>query len=434
MITNFSATPSIAIPALANIVPPPIFPVTSGSSTTDPINPPDEPDLEYPPSDDDWEVQSVEDALVLPVPPPQHHIHPEVLDYLHTLHIAMTAPPIHDLRPNHEPMTPTDSVPSMPSSLPQFLQTGPLNATPPFEQIVNALVQRDVDAQVEQIAQEEEDEVWTPSPAGLQPGVHPGPGWRVNFKEVAIHYVFQIPLADSGYEITPYVMIDWDTTSPELLETCGRNFPVHAKHLHTHADEFPCPAFDHRQEFFFADNQTHSEGIDWAIGQEGDDILRAEVVHHRATRMKVIRWAQQVSKLREQLTDDRFILNQSTRRLAKVNAYRHLRRHITSTLTPATSTLNVRHIGHIQEVVDSPWNWMADQLSDKCLWCRREGHTVEHCTLIRVYDLCRANGHLEEQCFQPHSHCVSFQACRVPLLHCYHSHHTCSSTVTLERS
>ena len=218
MITNFSSTPSITIPALTNITSPPIFPVTLGSSTVDPVLP-DELGLEYPPSDDDWEVQLVEDVLALPVPPPQHHIHPEVLTHLHTLHVTVPTPPMHDLGPNHKPITSTDPVPSMPSSPPQFLQADPLDATPPFEQIINALVQRDIDAQVAHITQEEEDKARTPSPTGPQPGVHPGPGWRVNFEEAAIHYVFQIPSADSGYEIAPFVMIDWNTTSPELLGT-----------------------------------------------------------------------------------------------------------------------------------------------------------------------------------------------------------------------
>ena len=438
MLVNFRATPSIAIPALANIAPPPIFPLASGSGSTlvDPIpSSSEEPALEYPPSDDDWEVQSVDDSSALPVPPPTHHIHPEVLDHLHTLHVATPAPPTHSLGPNREPMTPTDPVPSMPSSPPQFLQLDPLDATPPFAHIVNALIQRDVDAQVARIAREEEEESRMPSPTGPQPGVHPGPGWRINFEEAAIHYVFMIPTdPPQRYEIAPFIMIDWSSTSPELLGTRGRGCPVHAKHLHARTDEFPHPALDRRQEFFFANHQTHTEGVDWAMTQEGDDTIRAEVIRHRAAQAAVVRCARQVADLREQLADDRFLLNESTHRLARANAYRRLCRHITNTLTPATSTLNKRHISRIQEAVDSPWNWTDDKLSDQCLWCKREGHKVENCALICICDLCHTTGHLEEKCFQPHSRCISFQACRVPLLHQYRNRHACPSTVTLERS
>jgi len=98
MITNFRATPSIAIPAVRNLDPPPIFPTASGSGTIA-----EEPELEYPPDDDDWEVQSVESTPALPVLPPHHHIHAAVLEHLHTLHVATSpspvgnAPPIGDL-------------------------------------------------------------------------------------------------------------------------------------------------------------------------------------------------------------------------------------------------------------------------------------------------------------------------------------------------
>jgi len=130
MLTNFQSTPSIAIPAVRNLDPPPIFPTTLGSGTNI-----EEPEFKYPPEDDDWEVQSVDETPALPVPPPGEYIHPEVLAHLHTLHVDTNptpAPPIHDLGPNREPITPTDPVPSMPSSPPQFYQLDPCDPTPTF--------------------------------------------------------------------------------------------------------------------------------------------------------------------------------------------------------------------------------------------------------------------------------------------------------------
>jgi len=407
-----------------------------GSGTTT-----EELDLAYPADDDNWEVQSVESLPALPVPLPQHHIHPEVLDHLHTLHVDTVtplvdaAPPISDLGANREPITPTDPVPSVPSSPPQFLQVDPSDPAPPFEQIVNALVQRDVDAQVARIAQEEAEEGRTLTPDGPRPGVHPGPGWANNCEDHGINYMFLIPTdPPQRYEIAPFVSIDWSTTSPELLGTRGLGCPVHAKHLHARADEFPRAAFDRCQEFFFADAQTHSDGVDWAMRQEGDDTLRAEVIRHRAARTKVIHHARQVAELREQLADDRNALADSTRRLARANGYRRLRRHITNTLTPTTSTMHARQISRIKDTVDSPWNYTDKKLSDVCLWCKREGHKVENCALIRVCELCRVGGHLEEGCFQPHTRCVSFQVCCVPLDHKYRRRHACPSTVVIERS
>ena len=105
----------------------------------------------------------VDDTPALPIPTPHHDdgIHPEVLTHLHTLHVEpspIPTPATHTLGPNHEPMTPTDPVPSMPSLPPQFLQVDPLNVAPSFADMVNTLVQHDVDAQVARIVREEEEE------------------------------------------------------------------------------------------------------------------------------------------------------------------------------------------------------------------------------------------------------------------------------------
>jgi len=137
MLTNFSATPSIAIPTVHNLDPPPIFPTTSSSGLAAA-----KPELEYPAEDDDWEVQSVDSTPALPIPLPQDGIHPDVLTHLHTLHvdIAMPAPATYTLGPNHEPIIPMDPVPAMPTSPPLFLQVNPLDAAPSFTDIVNTLI------------------------------------------------------------------------------------------------------------------------------------------------------------------------------------------------------------------------------------------------------------------------------------------------------
>jgi len=234
----------------------------------------------------------------------------------------------------------------MPSSPPQFIQLNPQDPAPDFAQIINVLIQWDVDAQVERIMREDEEEGQTPTPDGPQPGIHPS--WAKNCEDAGINFIFLIPTdSPQHYEIAPFVSIDWSTTSPELLGTQGCGCPVHAKHLHAHADEFPHTALDRRQELFFADNQTHSNGVDWAMRQEGDDTLRAEVIRHRAARTKVIHCARQVTELRKQLADDQLALAESTCRIARANGYRRLRHHITNTLTPTTSTMHMRQISRI---------------------------------------------------------------------------------------
>src|SRR5712691_10751073 len=257
VLSAFASTPSIAIPFLLNVPPPPIAVDEPIALTTEAL-------------DDDWEIESQTFTPPLPIPPPLHQF------------------PIDVIGPNREPMTPTDPVPSFPSS-PRPPSLTPLPATPPplFDLVVNTLVQFDTEAAIEAATREEEDRQRTPSPTGPQPNVHPGPGWRTNFEDPGVRYAFQIPSSDGRREIAPFIQIDWDTSSPELLGTLGRSCPVYSRPLHARTDDVPRPSFDRRQEFFFADGQVHSEGVDWAMEQENDDTLRAEVIRHRAVRAQV---------------------------------------------------------------------------------------------------------------------------------------------------
>src|SRR5260221_14248479 len=91
-----------------------------------------------------------------------------------------------------------------------------------------------------------------------------------------IQHAFLIPTSDERCEVAPFVHIDWDTTSPELLGTLGRSCPVYSRCLHARADDVPRPSFNQQQEFFFTKGQVHSERVDWALEQENDDTLRAE--------------------------------------------------------------------------------------------------------------------------------------------------------------
>src|SRR5712691_4748186 len=261
VLTAFASTPSIAFPALLNLPPPSIPEATPVVHENDQL-------------DDDWEIESQTFTPPLPIPPPLHQF------------------PIDVIGPNREPMTPTDPVPSFPSS-PRPPSLTPLPATPPplFDLVVNTLVQFDTEAAIEATTREEEDRQRTPSPTGPQPNVHPGPGWRTNFEDPGVRYAFQIPTTDGRREVAPFIQIDWNTTSPELLGTLGHSCPVYSRSLHARADDVPRPSFDRRQEFFFTEGQTHTEGVDWALKQENDDTLRAEVIRNRARRAQVTRRA-----------------------------------------------------------------------------------------------------------------------------------------------
>ena len=173
----FSSTPSVALPLLLGEMSPSpsmILSVADRGNHTSPT-------LKYPEGE---ELSSSPPPL--PVPPP---ITDQEIAEINTAVLAMANLP----GPNCEPITPTDPVPSMPSSPPPFLENSPLDASPQYDEVINALVQCDVEAAVAALDREEEDHQRTPSPTGPQPNVHPGPGWSINFEDPGFRYVFNIP-------------------------------------------------------------------------------------------------------------------------------------------------------------------------------------------------------------------------------------------------
>src|SRR5712691_319090 len=110
-LSAFASTPSIALPFLLNVPPPPITINELRTAQIEEV------------LDDDWEIESLCNTPPLPIPPPLPHF------------------PVDVIGPNREPMTPTDPVPSFPSS-PRPPSLTPLPTTPPplFDLAVNALV------------------------------------------------------------------------------------------------------------------------------------------------------------------------------------------------------------------------------------------------------------------------------------------------------
>jgi hypothetical protein len=121
-------------------------------------------------------------------------------------------------------------------------------------------------------------EAHTPAPGGPMPGVHPGFGWFCNANNETGSPIFCQYVVDDGLEIiTLYYQLNMDTDSPELLLTCRRRCTVHSCTLRAHKDPYPCPTLTCKQRYSFEADQPFSCLVDWALDQEEDDMLKAEV-------------------------------------------------------------------------------------------------------------------------------------------------------------
>jgi hypothetical protein len=153
---------------------------------------------------------------------------------------------------------------------------------------------------------EDEDceETQTPAPGSPMPGVHPRFGWFHNANEETGSPIFREYVIDDRLEIiAPYYQLDMDTDSPELLLTRSCRCTVHSRTLRAHKDPYPRPTLTRKQCYSFEADQPFSRLVDWALDQEEDDMLKAEVARYRAMTKRASRIANHIAALREDLAD-----------------------------------------------------------------------------------------------------------------------------------
>ena len=156
------------------------------------------------------------------------------------------------IAPNAEPITPTDPVPAYSLPIPAYSPTPSnhfdLSLPLPLEEIL-----ADIEAEV--IGEVIEDIL-------PQPGTIPGQDWHCNFEELNYRFFKVIPDKQGQLHIAPFVHVDLESPSPQLLMTNSRNCPVHSRSLHARPEETPHACYDQRQNFLFADLQLHTPVVD----------------------------------------------------------------------------------------------------------------------------------------------------------------------------
>jgi hypothetical protein len=78
---------------------------------------------------------------------------------------------------------------------------------------------------------------------------------------------------------------------------------VHSCTLRAYKDPYPHPTLTHKQRYLFKANQPFFRLMDWALDQEGDNTLKAEVAQYRAMTKRASCIANHIAALREDLAD-----------------------------------------------------------------------------------------------------------------------------------
>ena len=232
--------------------------------------------------------------------------------------------------------------------------------------------------QEEKIAALEADkENLAPSSADPQPSTHPSPGWQDNFDATGTCHLFIIPEGDNDI-IAPFIRYNLHNPFPELLATNGHNCMVHSRPLHAIPQTSHASPLSPHNELFFHPNLELTRGVDWAVLWEDDPTLAGEVQHFCSYKKACDHLALHLGQLRESLEVKWQALYHSSACLTGANALGRLQCHIDSLLhiAPSFSKVQVCKIcTSIKNQVTEAWACMPRE----CMWCGKEGHTIDDC-------------------------------------------------------
>jgi hypothetical protein len=176
-------------------------------------------------------------------------------------------------------------------------------------------------------------ENWEP-----QPGIHPGLGWERNFERglqdfphAPCHF-FTIPDGKDGKELALFVRYRIEGSDPFLEACMGFNCDVYSHPLHACLDQEYHTLLTPHQEWFFEPDQEHTAAVSWAVRDERDMSLAAEVHCARQLRREYKTAADNLVRLRAAMDSYKYQHKLSLRRIARADGYRRLRWTIESNL------------------------------------------------------------------------------------------------------
>jgi hypothetical protein len=269
----------------------------------------------------------------------------------------------------------------------------------------------------------------TPAPNGPMLGVHPGVGWRRNLNDETGNPIFAEYLINGDLEIiAPYSQYNMDSDSPELLLTRSQRCLVHSHTLRARKDPYPLPALTRKQRYSFDADQPFFRLVDWAVDQEEDDTLKAEVTHYRALNKRASCIANHIAALRadlEDVTKQRF---ESVKALMDANTYYRIAPRVIYSMPPLTHMTD-NQVNHACNHFNDPWADCPCHDTLHCTWCDSDNHNVEDCRPLLKCKYCNRWGHCSDFCRTPHDACQVNKLCHVPCKHARWGLHTCSSNV-----
>jgi hypothetical protein len=155
-------------------------------------------------------------------------------------------------------------------------------------------------------------------------GVIPGPDWHRHVEGVSPQHDYTIPGLGGSPIHAPFYRYDFLPDYPELLLSRGRNCPSHSHPLRAREDPYPQRVLTSKEGYTFFPGETFTPMVDFAVQQEGDETLRAEVQRFRRAHDHVGDLAEDLANLQKLYNDTHWEEQNSLRALARANAFRRL--------------------------------------------------------------------------------------------------------------
>jgi hypothetical protein len=155
-------------------------------------------------------------------------------------------------------------------------------------------------------------------------GVIPRPNWHRHVEGVSPQHDYTIPGLGGGPIDAPFYRYDFLPDYPELLLSRGRNCPSHSRPLRVREDPYPWRVLTSKEAYTFFPGETFTPMVDFAIWQEGDKTLRAEVQRFCNAHNQVEDLAEDLANLQKLYNDTHWEEQNSLQALARANAFHRL--------------------------------------------------------------------------------------------------------------
>jgi hypothetical protein len=254
-----------------------------------------------------------------------------------------------------------------------------------------------------------------PIQGGPQPGEYPGEGWIENYLNNRVGHRIFVPVGEEGVEIAPFIQYDFNTDSPELLTTRGRNFRVHSRPLHARPGPYPLPAPTRREQNLFHTRQPYTPLVDQALEIEHDNTLRAEVQRYQRKTKQAAEVALCLAMLRDKLMLIRQQARDSALCLGQADAFQRVLPRIVVDI-PAEDLIPERIIvAGVSAAMNQHHNLV--RRNDTGRWCHANNHDTVDCNNLHQCLLCTRWGHQEYSCYTTHDLCTEENPYCVPIDH-----------------